>query len=67
MINKELILKQVPSGNEICQAQLMKLIEKVVNTEINPEITDYIIEIEKKLKHLKKSDIIKHFVSCGLY
>ena len=47
MINKELILKQVPSGNEICQAQLMKLIEKVVNTEINPEITDYIIEIEK--------------------
>ena len=63
MINKELILKQVPSGNEICQVQLMKLIEKVVNTEINPEITDYIIEIEKKLKHLKKSDIIKHFVS----
>ena len=47
MINKELILKQVPSGNEICQAQLMKLIEKVVNTEISPEITDYIIEIEK--------------------
>ena len=63
MINKELILKQVPSGNEICQAQLMKLIEKVVNAEISPEITDYIIEIEKKLKHLKKSDIIKHFVS----
>ena len=47
MINKELILKQVPSGNEICQAQLMKLIEKVVNAEISPEITDYIIEIEK--------------------
>tara|TARA_B100001115_G_scaffold181083_1_gene174621 strand:- start:1580 stop:3295 length:1716 start_codon:yes stop_codon:yes gene_type:complete len=63
MINKELILKQVPSGNEICQAQLMKLIEKVVNTEINPQIADYINEIEKKLKHLKKSDIIKHFVS----
>ena len=63
MINKELILKKVPAGKEICQSQLMKLIEKVVNTEINPEIADYITEIEKKLKHLKKSDIIKHFVS----
>tara|TARA_B100001564_G_scaffold29052_1_gene21442 strand:+ start:781 stop:2499 length:1719 start_codon:yes stop_codon:yes gene_type:complete len=63
MINKELILKKVPAGKEICQAQLMKLIEKVVNTEVNPEISDYITEIEKKLKHLKKSDLIKHFVS----
>lgn len=63
MINKELILKKVPAGKEICQSQLMKLIEKVINTEINPEIADYITEIEKKLKHLKKSDIIKHFVS----
>jgi ATP-dependent RNA helicase DeaD len=63
MINKELILKKVPAGKEICQAQLMKLIEKVVNTEVNPEIADYITEIEKKLKHLKKSDLIKHFVS----
>ena len=63
MIKRSLILKKVPHGNEICQIQLMNLIEKVVSTEINPQINQYIDSIEKKLTHLNKEEIIKHFVS----
>ncbi len=64
MIKRSLILKKVPHGNEICQIQLMNLIEKVVSTEINPQINQYIDSIEKKLTHLNKEEIIKHFVSA---
>tara|TARA_B100000902_G_scaffold33841_1_gene40644 strand:+ start:3430 stop:5178 length:1749 start_codon:yes stop_codon:yes gene_type:complete len=63
MIKKEISLKKVPNGDEICHVQLMNLIGKVVNTNINNQIENYLPEIEKKLKHLKKSDLIKHFVS----
>ena len=63
MIKRSLILKKVPHGNEICQIQLMNLIEKVVSTKINPQINQYIDSIEKKLTHLNKEEIIKHFVS----
>ncbi len=63
MIKRSLILKKVPHGNEICQIQLMNLIEKVVSTEVNPQINQYIDSIEKKLTHLNKEEIIKHFVS----
>ena len=63
MIKRSLVLKKVPNGDEICHIQLMNLIEKVVSTEINPQINQYYNSIEKKLTHLKKDEIIKHFVS----
>ena len=63
MIKRSLVLKKVPNGDEICHIQLMNLIEKVVSTEINPQINQYYDSIEKKLTHLKKDEIIKHFVS----
>ena len=63
MIKRSLILKKVPRGDEICHIQLMNLIEKVVSTGINPQINQYFDSIEKKLTHLKKEEIIKHFVS----
>ena len=63
MIKRSLILKKVPRGDEICHIQLMNLIEKVVSTEINPQINQYFDSIEKKLTHLNKEEIIKHFVS----
>lgn len=63
MIKRSLVLKKVPNGDEICHIQLMNLIEKVVSTEINPQINQYFDSIEKKLTHLNKEEIIKHFVS----
>ena len=63
MIKRELILQKVPNGDEICHAQLMKLIDKVVNTDVNHQIERYLPSIEEKLAHLDKEKLIKHFVS----
>ena len=41
----------------------MKLIDKVVATEVNHQIDKYLPSIEEKLEHLDKEGIIKHFVS----
>ena len=64
MIKRDLKLKKVPDGNEICQIQLMKLIDKVVGTNINHQIEEYIPSIKEKLSHLNKYELIKHFVSA---
>ena len=63
MIKRDLILKKVPHGDEICQIQLMKLIDKVVSTEINNQIETYLPSIEEKLAHFDKELLIKHFLS----
>jgi ATP-dependent RNA helicase DeaD len=64
MLKKELILKQVPDGEEICAIQLLTLIDKVVKTDINDQIEKYIPIIEEKLAHLDKEELLKHFVSA---
>ena len=48
MIKRQLILQKVPNGDEICQIQLMKLVDKVVATEINHQIEKYLPSIEEK-------------------
>ena len=63
MLKKELILKKVPSGEEICEIQLLKLVDKVVNTKVGPQIEKYIPNIKEKFSHLDKDELIKHFVS----
>ena len=64
MIKRDLTLMKVPNGDEICQIQLMRLVDKVVTTEINHQIENYLPSIEEKLAHLDKSELIKHFVSA---
>jgi len=63
MIKRNLQLMQVPNGDEICHIQLMKLIDKVTSTKVNPQIEKYLPSIEEKLAHFKKEELIKHFVS----
>ena len=63
MIKRDLIPMKVPNGDEICQIQLMRLVDKVVTTEVNHQIENYLPSIEKKLAHLDKGELIKHFVS----
>ncbi len=63
MIKRDLVPKKVPNGDEICQIQLMKLVDKVVDTNINQQIEKYLPSIEEKLAHLDKEQLIKHFVS----
>ena len=63
MLKKELLLKKVPSGEEICEIQLLKLVDKVINTKVSPQIEKYIPAINEKLSHLDKEELIKQFVS----
>jgi len=63
ILNKELILKKVPEGKEICEQQLLVLINKVINTEINHQIEAFLPSIEEKLKDLNKEELLKKFIS----
>ena len=64
MLKRELILKQVPNGEEICEIQLLKLVDKVVKTEVSSQINKYLPAITEKLAHLDKEELVKHFISA---
>ena len=64
MLKRELILKQVPNGEEICEIQLLKLVDKVVKTEVSSQINKYLPAITEKLAHLDKEELLKHFISA---
>lgn len=64
IIKKKFVHTPVPSGKEICQNQLMHLIDKVHNTEVNKsEIEDFLPSIYEKLEDLSREDLIQKFVS----
>ena len=64
IIKKKFIQGKVPSGKEICQNQLMNLIDKVVNIEVNEtQINEFLPSIHEKLESFDREELIKKFVS----
>jgi ATP-dependent RNA helicase DeaD len=64
IINKKFVETKVPSGKEICQNQLMHLIDKVQEIEVNEsQIGEFLPNIYEKLADLDREDLIKRFVS----
>jgi len=64
IIGKKFVSTPVPTGKEICQNQLLKLIDKVHDIEINEkEIIDFLPSIYEKLEGLDREELIKRFVS----
>ncbi len=64
IIKKKFVEGKVPSGKEICQNQLMNLIDKVQNIEINePQIGEFLPSIYEKLEGFDREELIKKFVS----
>ncbi|SDR88887.1 ATP-dependent RNA helicase DeaD [Polaribacter sp. KT25b] len=64
IIQKKFVEGKVPSGKEICQNQLMNLIDKVNNIEVNEtQINEFLPSIYDKLKDLDREELIKKFVS----
>ena len=54
----------VPTGTEICKKQMVNLMREVTEVEVdNKQIEPLYEEIEDKLQHLDREQIIKHFVS----
>ena len=64
IINKKFIETRVPSGKEICESQLMHLIDRVKNTVVNEgEIQEFLPSIYKKLEDFSREELIQKFVS----
>lgn len=62
--NKAFQHKQIPSGEEICGKQLLNLIERIKNVEVNEaQIAQYLPIINEKLESLSREELIKKFVS----
>ncbi len=54
----------IPSGVEVCEAQLMQIVKNVHETEIqHSEIEPYLPAIYDELKDLSKEELIKRFAS----
>jgi len=55
---------QIPAGVDICQKQLLHMVDRMENVEINEkEIASFLPAIYEKLMHLSNEDLIKRFVS----
>ena len=63
MIQKKFVKKEIPSGIEICEVQLMSLANKMHDTEINHEIDKYLESINALFENDSKEDLIKKFFS----
>ena len=62
-INKEIVKKEIPKGKDICEVQLMNLIDKIINSDVNNDIEKFIPSIMEKVSHLKREDLLKQLVS----
>ncbi|KAA6316997.1 DEAD-box ATP-dependent RNA helicase CshA, partial [termite gut metagenome] len=63
-INKKFEFGQMPTNKQICEKQLLKVIDDVEKVKVNEEdIAGYMPSINRKLEWLDKEDIIKRMVS----
>ena len=63
-IGKKFVAKQVPNGEEICERQLFKLIDKVKKVEVNDsQIESYLESIYAQLEGVGREELIRKFVS----
>lgn len=63
-MNGKITQMRVPDGQEICEHQLMHLIDRVHNVQVDESrIEKYLPIIEEKLAALDRESLLKHFVS----
>lgn len=63
-LGKRFLRKPVPGGKEICEKQLLYIIDKLHDVAINDQQIDpFLPTVYQKLEHLSKEELIKHFVS----
>ena len=64
-VGKPFEQKKVPSGKEICEKQLLNLVEKMKSIEVDEkEIAPFLPAIEKTLKGLSREELLARFVSA---
>lgn len=64
IIKKQFIMGTLPTGQQICEQQLVKLIDDVEKVQVNEEeIEKFMPDVYRKLEWLSREDIIKRMVS----
>lgn len=64
IISKKFEIGKIPTGSEICEQQLIKVIDDIEKVRVNEdEIEDFLPTIYRKLEWLSKEDVIKRMVS----
>ena len=64
IINKKFTIGTLPSGKEICEQQLIKVIDDIEKVKVDEEeIETFLHNIYRKLEWLSKEDLIKRVVS----
>lgn len=64
IISKKFIPGEIPTGKQICEKQLLKVIDELEKVKVNEEeIGDFMPDIYRKLDWLSKEDLIKRMVS----
>ncbi len=63
-ISKKMELMDLPTSHDICEQQLIKVIDEIEKVKVNEEeIEDFLPEIYRKLDWISKEDLIKRVVS----
>ena len=64
ILGRKILEAPVPLGEDICEQQLMNLIDRVRTVDVDEEqIAPYIGVIEDKLRDLDRNTLLKHFIS----
>lgn len=64
IINKKFSVETLPSGKDICEQQLIKVIDDIEKVKVNEEdIESFLPGIYRKFEWLSKEDLIKRVVS----
>lgn len=64
-VGKEFELRHVPTGKQICEKQLLSLVEKMTSIEVDEqEIAAFMPAVEKALKGMSREELLHRFVSA---
>ena len=64
IIKKKFVMGNLPTGEQICEQQLIKFIDDIEKVKVNDtEIETFLPDIFRKLEWLSKEDLIKRMVS----
>ena len=64
IIKRKFTQAQIPTGFDVCEQQLMALVKRIHNVEVDEKtVENYLPQVFKELEELSREDIIKRFVS----
>ena len=56
---------EIPEPKEICEAQLLKLVSKVISTEVKEDdIAEFLPPVMAEFENLSKEEVVKRFISA---